>query len=372
MKASKKVIYLLVALMALSSLWASGVGENKKDFASLDLKTESIETIKTSYSNALGEYNEQKTKLVNSMDEAYKKKDVKEYLTLRDLYSSLYKPTIDEEKTELLVERILNSTDENEKKEISDFLYEESSYYNPTLTFVVEDGNRYFTKTVMVEPGETIVSPEYSSSTATLKGWGITKDEVTYSSNDEIVMPYTSTVLYGILTNAITFEDDVTGYYYTTEDNTTTVVNPQSPSEEYIFLGWYNNGKKLEDDTVEREDGENLIYKAYWKALSVDSYSVKYYETTSVPQNEQVKLTLDITNEGNTSLNGLTLKLEENENVKVLSPSLKARRVNANRTVEASFVIVLTGTSGETVETNLVATDSEGNSWTTPISFTIK
>lgn len=374
MNKRKLITFTFILLVSLSCIFASGVGEDRKEFSSLDFSTESIETIKESYENAKEEYSTQKEKLIESISSAYEKRDVKEYLELKELYNSLSLPIVTEEETETLITRMVNSSNEDEKKSISEFLYESSSYYKPTLTFVVEDGMRRFTKTIETKPGESVEAPEYYSTSATLTGWGITKDEITYHSGETLIMPYTSTVLYGILTKATTFEDSLTSYYYSTEDETVTVPELASPSEEYVFLGWYNNrGEELSGDTLTRSSSENLYYKAYWKALKTESYSVKYYDSTdSVDANTQLRLSIDLLNEGNTTLRDLKFTLESNDSVKVVNPVLNLRRLDASGKVSLNYQIVLKGESGESVTTTLTVTDGDGNEWTSPISFTIK
>ena len=288
-------------------------------------------------------------------------------------------PEITSEETETLVSRILSSGDEEEKSAISAFLYEYSRYYHPTLTLYISyEGNgrvRTYRKTIAVKPGETITLPSATSYYSNiLKGWGITEDEVLYTPGEEITMPYTDTVLYGILSSGISFSDPVTGYTNTTEDTSADVVVPEAPDSSYVFVGWYDDstGKEVEGDTVTVEEGESRTYTAYWKSVTLNEGSVKYYSDNTVPADTQVKYTTTLTVGGNVDVKGLTLTLAETDNLKVLTKNQSFRTLSSGDEGSASFVIVLKGSSGDIVETTLTAKDSAGNEWSVPVSFTVR
>ena len=378
MSTIKKTLAITAVLVLSVALFASGTNENKIEFSSLDLSSASIEDIKSSFEDAKSDYETDREKLEESMKKAYKDKDVSEYLELKELYKGLEYPVITEEQTETLVERIVNSSDEDEKKSISDFLYENSKYYHPTLTLYVKyESNgriRSYKKTIVKEPGESVTLPSATSYySQILNGWGITEDEVLYAPGEEITMPYTDTVLYGVLSTGISFTDSVTGYSYVTEEGSADVVVPEAPDSSYVFVGWYDStGKEVEGDTVTVEEGESKTYTAYWKSVQLEEGSVKYYSDNTVPANTQVKYTTSLTVGGNTDIRGLTLKLEETDNLKVLTKNQSFRTLSSGDTGSATFVIVLKGNSGDVIETTLTATDSAGNEWSIPVSFTVR
>lgn len=369
----------MAVLVISAALFASGINESKVEFSSLDLSTASIEDIKSGFENALSDFKSDKEKLEESIKKAFENKSVSEYLELRELLSGLDYPEITSEQTETLVTRILNTSDDDEKKSLSDFLYENSRYYHPTLTLSIsyEKNGRVmsYKKTISVEPGETITLPSTTSFySSILKGWGITEDEVVYTPGEEITMPYTDTVLYGVLSNGISFSDPVTGYSYTTEENSADVVVPEAPDSSYIFIGWYDDstGEEVEGDTVTVDDGESRTYTAYWKSVTLDEGSVKYYSDNTVPAGTQVKYTTTLTVGGNTDVRGLTLTLNETDNLKVLTKNQSFRTLSSGDKGSASFVIVLKGSSGDKIDTTLTAKDSTGNEWSIPVSFTVR
>ena len=379
MSTIKKVTAVMAVLVISATIFASGINESKVEFSSLDLSTASIEDIKSSFENAKSDYKSDKEKLEESIKTAYEKRSVSEYLELRELLSGLEYPRITSEQTETLVSRILNSSDEEEKKALSDFLYENSRYYHPTLTLYISyEGNgrvRTYRKTIAVKPGEMITLPSATSYYSNiLKGWGITEDEVKYTPGEEISMPYTDTVLYGVLSSGISFSDSVTGYSYTTEDRSADVVVPEAPDSSYVFVGWYDDstGKEVEGSTVTVDEGESRTYTAYWKSVTLDEGSVKYYSDNAVPAETQVKYTTTLRVGGNVDVRGLTLTLSETENLKVLTKSQSFRTLSPGDEGSASFIIVVKGSSGDTVETTLTAKDSAGNEWSVPVSFTVR
>ncbi len=375
----KKTIVITVLCLLSFALFASGAAESAVSFSSLDFQTLSADEIVKSYEDAKNSYSSSLNKLNTKLEKAYEDRNADEYMRLMDLRESLEYPVVTREITETLVERILNSSDENEKSTLSDFLYENSAYYAPTLTLYLKSSSgsrsRTYTKTISLKPGETVTLPSSVSYDGyILKGWGITEDEVLYTPGEEIKMPYTDTVLYGVLTSGISFSDDVTGYYYTTEESTAEVVIPSAPDSSYVFAGWYDTktGKELEGDSVTVEEGESKSYRAYWKSLSFSEGSIRYYSDNTAPANTQLRYTTTLTVGGNTTLRGVTITLEENDKLTVLSGGGKCRSLQSGDSVDLGFVIVLKGESGEKVETTLTATDSDGNVWSTPVTFVIK
>ncbi len=379
MNTFKKIFVITVVSLLSLSLFASGASESNVDFSSLDFSTLSIEEIETSYEKAKSQYESQKAKVDNKLEEAYSSRNVDEYLTLLELRKSLAYPVITEEITETLTERILNTSNEDEKKEIASFLYENSAYYAPSLTLTLKyESNgmvRTYTKTIVKEPGETVTLPSDTSFyKSIIKGWGITEDEVLYAPGEEIEMPYVDTTLYGILTTGISFTDDVTSYSYVTEESSADVVVPSAPDSSYIFVGWFDaaTGKEIDGDTVSVEEGESKSYKAYWKSITLNEGAVKYYSDNAVPSGTQVTYNTTFTVGGNTSINGLTLTLESNDDIAVLTKAQSYRTLRSGDTGSASFIIVLKGNSGESVTTTLKAVDSQGNEWTIPVTFRVK
>ncbi len=375
----KKVVMTGVMCLLSFSLFASGAAESTVSFSSLDFSTLNADDIVSSYENAKNSYTSSVEKLNTKLEEAYKERNVEEYMRLIELRDALEYPVVNREITETIVTRILNSSDDVEKSALSDFLYENSAYYAPTLTLYLkstENGRvRTYTKSLSLKPGETVTLPSSVSYDGyILKGWGVTEDEVLYTPGEEIEMPYTDTVLYGVLASGISFSDDVTGYYYTTEETSSSVVVPSSPDSSYVFAGWYDTrtGSEVDGDSVTVEEGESKSYKAYWKSISFEEGSIRYYSDNTAPANTQLRYTARLTVGGNMALRGVTIKLDENDNIHVLSGGGKCRTLQSGESIDLNFVIVLKGESGDKIQTTLSATDGDGNVWSIPVTFTVK
>ena len=378
MRIKKYITLFIVSLLSLS-LFASGTSESTLVFSSLDFSSLDIEEIEKNYETAKENYFASLEKLDERIKTAAKEKNIDQYLTLLSLKDSLEYPTVTKEITETLIERMLKSTSLDEKNEIASFLYENSNYYAPTLTLCLKYENsagvRTYSSAIAVKPGTKITLPSSTSFySSIIKGWGITEDEVLYTPGEEIEMPYTDTILYGVLSSGISFSDDVTGFSYVTEENTAEVTVPDAPSSSYIFAGWYDTitGEEIKGDTVTVEEGESKSYKAYWKSITLSPGTVKYYSDCVVPASTQLKFTSTLLCGGNCSLRDVTVTLEETEGLRVLSKDKRYHALKSGDKVNLEYVVVLSGESGDKIETTLTALDGEGNVWSLPVTFTIK
>ncbi len=379
MNRTKKALTILLLSLTALSLFAQGTSEKVNSFSSLDFSNVSISEIEKSYEDAKKSYESSLKSLETKLEKAYEERDVDEYIKVSNLMDALEYPIVSKEITDTLLERLLNSTSDEEKSETASFLYENSRYYSPSLTlyasYETEYGKKTYSKTIKVEPGETITLPSDTSFSGSLvKGWSIDKENVLYEPGEEIVMPYTDTVLYAVLTSGISFEDDVTGYSFVTEERSASVPTIDAPDSSYVFAGWYDtsSGKLLEDESVNVEEGESRSYRALWKSIKVEEGKVKYYPSGVVPSSTQLLYTAVLYISGNSRLSGVTVTLEENDNVKVLSGDKYYRSLKSGDEIPLSFAVVLSGESGETVETTITVKDSDGNVWETPVTFTIK
>lgn len=379
MKNIKKLTAFVLILFAALSLFANGSAEDSKSFSSLDFSTLSISEIEKNYEKAKENYEKSRTSLLERAEKAYEERNVDEYLKLRNLLDSLDYPVVTEENTDTLLERLLNTADESEKEEIASFLYENSAYYHPTLTLYIRDeskgGVRTYSKSISIKPGESITLPLASSFNGSLiKGWSINKTDVLYAPGEEIEMPYSDTVLYAVLTSGISFTDDVTGYSYMTQDASADVSIPEAPDSSYVFSGWYDTvtGRLLEDETVRVEEGKSRSFKAQWKKMDFSDGNVKYYSADSVPSGTQVVYNTTLSVGGNSRLKDVTVTLEGDEGITVLSGDKYSRSLKSGDCVNLSFAFVLSGESGEKVDAVLSATDDSGSVWKKTITFTIK
>lgn len=379
MNRTKKALTILLLSLTALSLFAEGTSEKVNSFSSLDFSNVSISEIEKSYEDAKKSYESSFKSLETKLEKAYEERDVDEYIKVSNLRDALEYPVVSKEITDTLLERLLNSSSDEEKSEIASFLYENSRYYSPSLTLYAssetEYGKKTYSKTIKVEPGETLTLPSDTSFSGSLvKGWSIDKENVLYEPGEEIEMPYTDTVLYAVLTSGISFEDDVTGYSLVTEETSASVPTLDVPDSSYVFAGWYDtsSGKLLEDESVSVSEGESRSYKALWKSIKVEDGKVKYYPSGVVPSSAQLLYIAELDISGNSRLSGVTVTLEENDNIKVLSGDKYYRSLKSGDKIPLSFAVVLSGESGETVETTITVKDSDGNVWETPVTLTIK
>ena len=375
-KITTTLIVLALTVLVASPLFASGATEKGTNFKELDLNTASLKDMESAWTYSVESYNAQRTSLRGAMDEAIEKRDVEDYLDLRSLYNSLEYPMITKEQTETLTERILNTENHEEKDSIASFLYENSAWYHPTLTFEysVTNGNfsRSYTRSYSSVPGTKVTVPEVKGEGVFL-GWSTDGESVAYKSGEEITMPYSDTVLYALFSTGITFKDSVSGndtYVEGTEASVPDVVVTEDSG--LVFLGWYDQyGKKIDGDTVTVENGRNKEYTALYKGVEIGEASIRYYEDGKIPSSTQVVLSFPIKNIGNTALRNLKVSLS-GEDVKVLSSSFDATLIGDESSLNASFLVYADGEKGEEKVFKATVEDSSGNVWTEDFTFVIQ
>lgn len=374
-KITTTLIVLALTVLVASPLFASGATEKGTNFKELDLNTASLKDMESAWTYSVESYNAQRTSLRTAMNEAMEKRDVEDYLELRSLYNSLEYPMITKEQTETLTERILNTENQEEKDEIASFLYENSAWYHPTLTFEysVTNGNysRSYRKSFSAVPGTTVTAPEVKGDGVFL-GWSADGENVTYESGDEISMPYSDTVLYAIFSTGITFKDSISGNDSYTEGTEASVPVVTTEDSNLVFLGWYDQyGKKIDGDTVTVENGKSKEYIALYRGVEIGDASIRYYEDGKIPSSTQVVLSFPIKNTGNTALRNLKVSLG-GEEVKVLSSSLKATLIGDESSLNASFLVYVEGEKGEEKVFTATVEDASGNVWTKDFTLTVQ
>ena len=374
-KITTTLMVLALTVLVASPLFASGATEKGTNFKELDLNTASLKDMESAWTYSVESYNAQRTSLRTAMNEAMEKRDVEDYLELRSLYNSLEYPMITKEQTETLTERILNTENQEEKDEIASFLYENSAWYHPTLTFEysVTNGNysRSYRKSFSAVPGTTVTAPEVKGDGVFL-GWSADGENVTYESGDEISMPYSDTVLYAIFSTGITFKDSISGNDSYTEGTEASVPVVTTEDSNLVFLGWYDEyGKKVDGDTVTVENGKSKEYIALYRGVEIGDASIRYYEDGKIPSSTQVVLSFPIKNTGNTALRNLKVSLG-GEEVKVLSSSLKATLIGDESSLNASFLVYVEGEKGEEKVFTATVEDASGNVWTKDFTLTVQ
>ena len=375
-KITTTLMVLALSVFFVLPLFASGATEKGTNFKDLDLNTAAVKDMENAWNYSVESYSSQRTSLRTAMNEAIEKRDVEDYLELRSLYNSLEYPMITKEQTETLTARMLNTESQKEKDAIASFLYENSVWYHPTITFQysVTNGNfsRSYTRSYSSVPGTKVTVPEAKGEGVFL-GWSTDGESVAYKSGEEITMPYSDTVLYALFSTGITFKDSVSGndtYVEGTEASVPDVVVTEDSG--LVFLGWYDQyGKKIDGDTVTVENGRSKEYTALYKGVEIGEASIRYYEDGKIPSSTQVVLSFPIKNIGNTALRNLKVSLS-GEDVKVLSSSFDATLIGDESSLNASFLVYADGEKGEEKVFKATVEDSSGNVWTEDFTFVIQ
>ena len=375
-KITTTLMVLALSVFFVLPLFASGATEKGTNFKDLDLNTAAVKDMENAWNYSVESYSSQRTSLRTAMNEAMEKRDVEDYLELRSLYNSLEYPMITKEQTETLTARMLNTESQEEKDAMASFLYENSVWYHPTITFQysVTNGNfsRSYTRSYSSVPGTKVTVPEVKGEGVFL-GWSTDGESVAYKSGEEITMPYSDTVLYALFSTGITFKDSVSGndtYVEGTEASVPDVVVTEDSG--LVFLGWYDQyGKKIDGDTVTVENGMSKEYTALYKGVEIGEASIRYYEDGKIPASTQVVLSFPIKNIGNTALRNLKVSLS-GEDVKVLSSSFDATLIGDESSLNASFLVYADGEKGEEKVFKATVEDSSGNVWTEDFTFVIQ
>ena len=375
-KITTTLMVLALSVFFVLPLFASGTTEKGTNFKDLDLNTAAVKDMENAWNYSVESYSSQRTSLRTAMNEAIEKRDVEDYLELRSLYNSLEYPMITKEQTETLTARMLNTESQEEKDAMASFLYENSVWYHPTITFQysVTNGNfsRSYTRSYSSVPGTKVTVPEVKGEGVFL-GWSTDGESVAYKSGEEITMPYSDTVLYALFSTGITFKDSVSGndtYVEGTEASVPDVVVTEDSG--LVFLGWYDQyGKKIDGDTATVENGMSKEYTALYKGVEIGEASIRYYEDGKIPSSTQVVLSFPIKNIGNTALRNLKVSLS-GEDVKVLSSSFDATLIGDESSLNASFLVYADGEKGEEKVFKATVEDSSGNVWTEDFTFVIQ
>ena len=375
-KITTTLMFLVLSVFFVLPLFASGATEKGTNFKDLDLNTAAVKDMENAWNYSVESYSSQRTSLRTAMNEAIEKRDVEDYLELRSLYNSLEYPMITKEQTETLTARMLNTESQEEKDAMASFLYENSVWYHPTITFQysVTNGNfsRSYTRSYSSVPGTKVTVPEVKGEGVFL-GWSTDGESVAYKSGEEITMPYSDTVLYALFSTGITFKDSVSGndtYVEGTEASVPDVVVTEDSG--LVFLGWYDQyGKKIDGDTATVENGMSKEYTALYKGVEIGEASIRYYEDGKIPSSTQVVLSFPIKNIGNTALRNLKVSLS-GEDVKVLSSSFDATLIGDESSLNASFLVYADGEKGEEKVFKATVEDSSGNVWTEDFTFVIQ
>ncbi|MCF0262175.1 MAG: hypothetical protein HUK23_04625 [Sphaerochaetaceae bacterium] len=359
------IVILLLMCIAVSGLFAAATSEKvvTVKFSELDLESASFAEIKAAFEGEIEVYNSDYQLACNAINDAYQKGNAQDYYTARNNLRSLVYPSITSQQTDVLITRIANCDNAEEAKDFASWLYDNSRYYRPVVSFTRESStsNSYysFNYKKSVKPGTTISLPTVSNSSSegVFIGWGLTPDEVTYSVSEEIEMPVLDQTFYAIYKKGVRYVDSITGLDEFIEDENAQEPELVGPDASYVFDGWTNN---------------NGTYNAKWKSLSFDNVQAKYYKDLSVPANNQFTLNFSLENQGTVASGKLSISLVVEDGLRVLSKDLATANIAVGQSKTGSFTLMTTGTSGQVVSAKIVVTDSNSNIWEYPFEVTIK
>ena len=379
----KLFVTFLILVLAVSCLSAQSIKESKEEtvkFSSLDLETTSFQKIIEVFQAETESYEAKREAIYNKMAEAYAEGNADDYFDAKGLLKNLEAPRITAEQTDILVTRILNEKDDTVKAGFAAWLYQNSAYYQPKLTFTKSSSSDWslfnYTYSISVEPGSTVTLPEMTNGmtrNGLFVGWGYSTDEAVYQPGDEIEMPYQSQTLYAVFKTGVLFTDPITGTEVFEDSAEVNAPELEAPDESYVFAGWYDMFGVKADGSQTLEEGESCAYTAKWKSLKIQDVYAKGFKGLEVPADVQFKLNFTLRNQGNASMGRMTITLvaENEESIRISNPELYTYNLTSGQEKSGSFSLRLSGNAGDVVKANIVVTDSDGNTWTEPVEIKI-
>lgn len=306
----------------------------------------------------------------------------------REAYSDMLSVSdysITREQSDALLSAILRE-DEGKRAEDAAWLYENSPYYSPSVTYdwsASGDNFSYsFRRSISVTPGSEITLPTAedigadTSAAGVLVGWGITPDEMTYQPGEVIAAPYTDQTYYAVWKTAVAFTDPVTGTDSTVDGTASgeSIDVPQlaAPDESYVFTGWVDKttGEYIapDEDSYVLE-GNGAAFTALWKKVDFQNLSSRHYDIEALPVDTQVGLSFDIANSGTEDIRNAEISVvSEDPGFTVLNGDGHVRFIAAGRTLTMNGLRVVATEPGTYTLTASIA-DRDGDVWTG--SFTV-
>lgn len=307
----------------------------------------------------------------------------------REAYSDMLNVSgysITREQSDALLSAILKG-DESSRAENAAWLYENSPYYSPSVTYdwsAKGDNFSYsYKRSISVTPGSEITLPTAedigadTSAAGVLVGWGITPDEVTYQPGEVIIAPYTSQTYYAVWKTAVSFKDDVTGIDSTVDGTATgesvDVPAVTAPDDSYIFTGWVDKttGEYIAPDETSYElEGNGAAFTALWKKVDFQNLTSRHYDTEALPVGTQVDLSFEIANSGSEDIRNAVIEVESSDpGLTVLNGEGNVRFIAAGCTLTMNGLRVAATEPG-TYTINVSLTDRDDDVWTGSFSVT--
>ena len=219
MKTRKFISVLLIMILCAGLTFASGAQSLYNDFETA-VRNGDVSGAIEAYSSLNDQIAKEKENIQKSIEKAFDKHDRELYRNAMNDLRNLSSYSISRQDTDALLTAIVNS-DSSEAGQWAEWLYENSSYYHPVLTFstdISSDGYaQSYRRSISVAPGSDVTLPDSSSfstnttASGVLTGWGLTPDEVIYEAGETIKMPYTDQTLYAVYKAQVVFSDEYSG-----------------------------------------------------------------------------------------------------------------------------------------------------------------
>ncbi|MBO4409535.1 MAG: hypothetical protein J5775_02155 [Spirochaetales bacterium] len=383
------IVALLVLTLASAGLFAAAVREeaiNNVRLDDLDLTSASYEQIMETFAKWQENYDKKYESIYAKMVDFYRAGDVENYFDAKSMLMDLEVPAVTSEQTQILAERLSAEEDAEKKEDFSVWLYENSRYYRPTITFTrvqdeqenVRSFRASYRYSISTKPGSMVTLPTvattFSSAEGMFVGWGTREGEVLYEAGQEIEMPYADLTLYPIYKAGVLFVDTVTEteVFEDGDEINAPVLTP--PDETYVFMGWYDASGNKADGSASLAEGESAKYTAQWKSFSIKDVAVRGTEDLSVQAGSKVKLTFTLKNNGNMKSGAFTIELvpEKEDTIVNSTGRFSSSGMRAGESKSGTFTITVKGNSGDTVNAKIVVKDQDGNEWSVPVKLKIK
>ncbi len=374
------IAMLLVACMVLSAAAAADLYQKfSEDVAAGDVAA-AIDT----YDELSQRIANDRSKAIRSYEKAMDAGNMQKAMAARNDYRAVASLSMSKEDTDALLSAILKEDDAS-AMEHAKWLYSNSSYYCPTLSYEWSSSSDTFSysysRSISVVPGSEITLPTAdeigvdSSMAGVLVGWGVTPDEVTYQAGETISAPLTSQTLYAIWTTRVLFEDPVTGVESSFDDINTgdsvTIPVLTAPDDSYVFAGWVDEttGEYLAPfDEEYKLEGNGAIFTALWKKVEMNDLKGSLYDIAALPLNTQEELEFTLTNSGTEDLRSLSIEVTGSEGLTVLTGRGKVSFLNDGSSLKMTGLRVVATEAGDHTLT-VTVTDRDGDAWTS--DFTV-
>ena len=379
----RSVMFLSVLMISATLLFAAPTAEKLYGEFSSAVENGDVTLAMKKYSELETRVSKELTSASSTLEKAVKKNNAELYRnTLSDI-RTLKSYGI----TKTQSDKLLSAAIAAGNQEAVAWLYENSPYYSPVLTFSTEvtSGSRRWSSSssISVKPGEDVTLPSSAGVSAAaagqLAGWGITKDTVTYKPGETIKMPSTDQTLFAIFENGVSFKDESTSTdIFTSASAGDEITVPTLSKDGAVFEGWYDRASGYyitpDSDTYTLKSS-GASFTALWKEVKAGEMSTGAYAYDAIPVNTQIPLSFTVTNTGTETLTGVRLSVScDDDSVTLINTDAYMRALSAERSVNLTGVklVASAAASGKTVPITLSVSDDEGLSFTSTYEVKIK